>query len=173
MRSSAFVLLGLMLALPPQAQAQGPPASGEEPGPWVLGVSVGLPRADGESYGELLTLGLHASHVRPGRVGADFFVGTLPRVIFEGVLPVAGRAGAVLPLPLGSDLLLLPGAGVGALGGVSSDGAGFGIGLHTGASLIVGVQGRPLLRGGATWHYFAGLGEPLILLEFGVLLRRD
>lgn len=173
MRPSAFVLLGLMLAVPPHAHAQDPRASGGETSPWVLGLSVGVPRADGDSYSEFLTLGLHASHVRPRRVGADFFVGTLPRVLLDGVLPVAGRAGAVLPLRLAPDLLLLPGAGVSALGGASSDGAGFGLGLHTGASLVVGLQGRPLLRGGATWHYFAGLDEPLILLEFGVLLRRD
>jgi hypothetical protein len=173
MRRLAAVCLVLVLVGSSRAQSQEPAEPGPELNPWVMGISAGVPRESGNSYAEYFMVGAHTTHVRPGRVGADVSLSTLPRLVPLGVFPFVIRAGVVLTLPLGSNLLLLPGAGISAVGGISSEGGGAGGGLQAGAALIAAPEGRPRLRAGATWHQLAGLEGAIVVLELGVLFSRD
>ena len=102
MRSPALlrvaVLAAPLLASPAPASAQNSP-SGEgsaTPGPrgWLVGASVGVPLVDGAAIPDLFTIGINWTQLRPGRLGADFSLGTMPRALTEGVIGVIHGAGS-------------------------------------------------------------------------------
>src|SRR5690606_30187544 len=69
------------------------------PSTWVTGASAGVPGNASGWEVELFTISAHTTRVVAGRLGADFAVGTMPRILVEGVLPLGARAGH----PLGAD----------------------------------------------------------------------
>ena len=62
-----------------------------KPRGWLVGGSVGLPVLDGGTSPDLFTVAVHGTQLRPGRLGADFAVGTMPRAFAEGVAIGFGR----------------------------------------------------------------------------------
>lgn len=146
-------------------------AAAAEHGPWLVGGSIGMPVANGSPLPELITIGAHWTQFRPGQLGADFWLGTIPRTLPEGIVTVGARGGVALPFALASGLYLVPSAGLTLLGGVSSGGAGGEAGANAGIAakissksssvgLRVGVTGHRFLRvGGMVWLWEIGLGR--------------
>jgi len=66
----------------------------------ALSLSIGFPGTRNTFESEFFTLGVQWTDVEPGRTGIDLGVGTLPRVLFEGVLGFGARAALVRPVGL-------------------------------------------------------------------------
>jgi hypothetical protein len=139
----------------------------EARGDWLVGGSVGVPGYGSEPVVELFTVGIHWTQFRPGRLGADISVGTMPRVVAEGVAVVGVRAGVALPLALSPHMLLLPSAGVSAIGGAGAGGGGGLAGLNAGVAAVAFGMSRTGLRIGVTWHRFPDTRGALWLAELG------
>jgi hypothetical protein len=135
---------------------------------WVAGASVGVPGDGRQAAPELFTLGLSVTYLQPRNLGFDFSIGTMPRVFAEGFGVVGARANVVLPLPIRRDVVLLPGAGVSAIGALGSEGGGGIVGFNAGLSAIF-ATGPVGLRVGATYHRFETGGDPIWLVEFGIV----
>lgn len=154
-----------------RASSQTAQASGSG-SPYLLSVSVGIPAAYGETARELYTLGVQWTQWKPGRLSADFAVGTMPRLLANGVLGIGLRGGAALPLEISRGAYLLPSAGVsviGVAGGGIADGA---YGPHVGMATVLLGQNNLGVRAGATWNLFREAREGVWLLELGVAIRR-
>src|SRR5256714_10756421 len=110
-----FALIVLVLAAA-RAEAQSPPAATDSAKHaaegWIYGASLGIPGYRSTPAAELFTFGFNFTQLRPGRLGADFSVGTIPSVAVAGILPIGARAGVAFPLAAGPHLLLLPPAAV-------------------------------------------------------------
>lgn len=153
------------------AIAQRPPAdSAANSSGWLVGVSAGLPGYDREPVPELFTIGLNVSQTTPGRLGADFSIGTMPRAFVAGAAVLGARAGAVLPLAPTPDLLLLPSAGVSLLGGAGEGGGAAIAGVNAGIAAVI-WSGDVGARTGITWHRFQDFRGAIWLVEFGVVHR--
>lgn len=137
----------------------------------MTGASVGLPGYASATELRVFTVGVHGTHVRAGRVGVDYSAGTMPWVLVAQRLFVVGaRAGAVLPLAVAEDVLLLPSAGGSVVGGLATGGAAIAEpGLNTGVAMLILGHGGTGLRVGATWHWFRPLERPLWLVEVGIV----
>lgn len=132
---------------------------------WLVGGSIGMPATERGLLPELFTIGGHWTQFRPGQLGVDLSLGTMPRLLLDGLLPVGARADVALPVAASTAVYLMPSAGVSLLGGFSSTGMVGDIGLNVGmAAAIMGSTG---LRAGATWHQFGGGG--VWLLEVGFI----
>jgi hypothetical protein len=165
---SRVVALGLLLfvgARPVSAQDTLSRARSE----WLIGASFGVPGYRSEAAPELFTIGIHWTQLRPGRLGADFSLGTIPRIVVEGVAVLGFRAGGALPLELAPSVLLLPSAGVSVIAGVGPGGGGGAGGLNAGVAAVVLGTSSSGLRTGVTWHRFEDTGGALWLLEVGVV----
>lgn len=136
---------------------------------WLVGISLGVPGHEDEFIPELLTMGVHWTQLRAGRMGADFSLGTVPRALGEGVLVLGARGGIALPLAVSPGILLLPSAGVSILGGVGVAGAGGIVGLNAGVAAVLLQTDAAGLRTGVTWHRFGETGEALWLVEVGLV----
>lgn len=140
---------------------------------WLSGLMVGLPGA-GVSYEPgLFTIGGQWTRVRPGRPGLDLAIGTMPRALQAGVVLVGTRAGVALPVDLASGVLVLPSAGVSALGAAGTAGGGVALGLTAGLSAAAVGAGGTGARAGITWHFLSEMRQPVWLLEVGLVRRRD
>ena len=138
----------------------------------ALSLSVGFPGTGSTFESEFFTLGVQWSDVEPGRTGIDLGVGTLPRVLFEGVLGFGARAALVRPVGIAEALVLLPTAGLSLLAGVAEGGVGGAYGRHMGLGALLASPGGAIgLRPGVSAHRFAGAEETLWLLELGVAVR--
>lgn len=138
-------------------------------GGWLFGASVGVPGYRGEPAPELFTVGFQWTQLSPHRLGADFSLGTMPRLLAEGVAVVGFRAGVAAPLTLAPSVLLLPSAGVSVIGGMGGGGAGGTTGLNAGVAAVVRQTGSVGLRTGITWHRFQDTEAALWLFEVGVV----
>ena len=167
MRSQA-IALGFLLVVcgPAPVRAQTPDSVRQTGSDWAVGASVGFLNSVQSS-----TLGLNLTQLRPGRLGGDFSIGTMPRVLVEGVVPLGARAGLALPVILDSRVLLVPSAGVSALGVASSSGGGGTVGLNAGMAVMVFGTGSLGLRTGVTFHEFGDIRSRICLLEFGVVSK--
>ena len=134
---------------------------------WLVGVSAGVPGAEGGIEPSLFTVGVNVTQLRPGRPGADLAVVTVPRVIAEGFAVVGARAGVALPLVVNPNVLLVPSAGVSLLGAAGAGGGGGTAGLNAGAAAVLLSARGVGVRTGVTWHRFDEAGGGLWLLEFG------
>lgn len=143
------------------------------PSAWLIGASVGVPGYGSDLEPELFTVGAHATRVEPGRLGGDFAVGTMPRFLVEGVLPLGARAGLVLPLELSENLLLVPSGGASMIAALGGGGGLAELGLNVGAAALVLSEGSTGLRAGITWHRFRDLDGAVWLLELGFVVHRD
>ncbi len=136
-------------------------------GDWLVGASFGVPGYGSEALIELFTIGLHWTQLRPGRLGGDFSLGTMPRLLGEGVVVVGLRVGGALPLVLSRGVVLFPSAGASVFGGAGAGGGGGALGLNAGiAGVIFGSTGTGF-RTGVTWHRFEDTGGAIWLLEIG------
>lgn len=143
------------------------------PSAWLIGASIGVPGHGSNLEPEFFTVGAHATRVEPGRPGGDFAVGTMPRVLMEGVLPVGARAGLALPLELSENLLLVASGGASMIAALGGGGGLTELGLNFGAAALVLNEGSTGLRAGITWHRFRDLDGTVWLLELGAVARRD
>jgi len=157
----------LLLVVASQAGAQSDTARREREG-WIIGASVGVPGYGRESAPELFTVGVQWTQLRRGRLGADFSLGTMPRLIGEGVVPVALRGGLALPLAVTPDFLVLPSAGASLFGGVGAEGIGGLVGVNGGVATVIWT-GPVGFRTGVTWHGFQNFRGSIWLVEVGVV----
>jgi hypothetical protein len=135
---------------------------------WIVGPLVGLPGAGSEAAYPLVTLGVGVTRLVPNRVGLDFAIGTVPRVMLDGLFPIAARIGPSIPLPIGRDAFFIPSGGLSAIGIAGAGGVGGVVGWYTGAAAVVAYKSVGL-RAGATVHVLNGGMTPLWLAEIGVM----
>ena len=177
MRSPALfrfaVLAASILASPTPSSAQNSPSAqgSTRPGPrgWLVGGSVGVPMIDGEAVPDLFTIGMNWTQLRPGRLGADFSLGVMPRALTEGVVAGGARGGVALPLALSTGVLVLPSAGVSLLGGAGGGGGAVPIGFNAGLAAVIRGPGSAGLRTGLTWHRFGDAESAVWLWEVGLV----
>jgi hypothetical protein len=172
MRHRALAL-GLVLLVgggPVGAQAIAADSNGR--GDWLVGGSFGVPGYGSHPIPELFTIGIHWTQVRPGQPGPDISIGTMPRVLVEGVAVVGLRAGLALPLALSSGPLVLPSGGVSFIGGAGPGGGGGLVGLNAGIAAVVLGTGPTGPRIGVTWHRFQEVRGAVWLVEFGFVVPR-
>jgi hypothetical protein len=177
MRTAAllrFVLLVAPLIMAGgRATAQSSPlpqdSDGAKPRGWLVGASIGVPAFDGDASPDLFTVAVHGTQLRPGRLGADFELGTMPRALSEGLAVGFARAGVALPVQLSQGVLLLPSAGVSLVGAAGSEDAGGTTGFNAGLAAVLFGAGSVGLRTGVTWHRFGDTGTSLLLGELGLV----
>jgi hypothetical protein len=177
MRAVALLRLALLAAplITPVGLVTGQtsPASRDsdtaKPRGWLIGGSIGVPTADGETSPDLFTVAVHGTQLRPGRLGADFAVGTMPRAVAEGVVVGFARAGVALPFQLSHGVLILPSAGVTLVGAASGAGGGGSSGLNAGLAAVIFGARSVGLRTGVTWHRFGDAGASVALWELGLV----
>jgi hypothetical protein len=172
MRSRALALSVVLLvgASPVGAQIGRADTNVRQPhGDWLVGASFGVPGYGTEPLMELFTIGIQWTQLRPGRLGADFSLGTMPRAFAEGVAVVGLRAGGALPLTLSPGVLLLPSAGASLIGGAGAGGGGGLVGLNAGVAAVVFGTSATGLRTGVTWHRFQEGRGAIWLVEIGVV----
>src|SRR5437764_8415998 len=105
-RLSRISVVCVLAASATHAAAQRPTTdSAATPRDWLFGMSVGVPGYEKEPVPELFTVGLNVSQTKPGRVGADFSIGTMPRALIAGATVLGARAGAVFPIAPTADVL--------------------------------------------------------------------
>lgn len=168
MRSRTLVLGGLLFVVgAAPIGAQPVDTLSQARGDWLIGGSFGVPGYRNEPIPELFTIGIHWTQLRPGRLGADFSLGTMPRVLAEGVAVLGVRAGGALPLALAPRVLFVPSAGVSLIGGAGPGGGGGAAGLNAGVAAVIFGTSSAGLRTGITWHRFEDTGGALWLFEVG------
>ena len=133
---------------------------------WIYGTSLGIPGYRSTPATELFTFGVNFTQLRPGRLGADFSLGTIPLVAAEGIIPIGTRAGVAFPLAAGPYLLVLPSAGVSTIIAMGPEG-GAGVGGVNAGIATIAHAGSLGLRTGITWHGFANTSGAIWLLEIG------
>ena len=141
-------------------------------GDWLIGASIGVPGYGTEPVAELFTVGIHWTQLRPGKLGADFSLGTMPRVLAEGVAVVGFRVGGAVPLALSPGVVLLPSAGASLIGGAGPDGGGGLFGLNAGVAAVLFRTSATGLRTGITWHQFQESRGAIWLVEIGFVGTR-
>src|SRR5262245_49027479 len=167
-----LLLLSIAGAASPQSPASQPdsakPDSAKRVRHWVVGMSLGVPGYGNEAAPMLTTVGVHGTEYRPGRVGGDFSVGTMPAAISFGVVPLGVRMGIAVPLEnRQAGFAVVPSAGTSILGVFSPGGEGdWTIGLNAGLATII-WSGSVGFRSGVTVHQFAHVERPVWLLELG------
>jgi hypothetical protein len=135
---------------------------------WVIAGSLGVFGAGGQTAPlELTTVGVSFTHVRPGGLGADIAIGTMPRALVAGLFVLGSRLDATVALPIAPGVLLLPAGGLSVIGGMGEGGGGGLIGYNLGGAAVFGT-GSVGLRTGLTWHQFQESGSGVWLLEVGV-----
>jgi hypothetical protein len=166
-------LAASLLASPAPAPAQNSPSAqgSAEPGPrgWLIGASFGVTVIDGEAVPDLFAIGIHWTQLRPGRLGADFSLGTMPRALTEGVLAGGARGGVALPLAFSAGVLVLPSVGVSLLGGAGDGGGAGTAGFNAGLAAVIHGAGSAGLRTGVTWHRFGDAGSAVWLWEVALV----
>ena len=167
-RGAGRVVLVLLLALAAgQAAAQDASRPDEGSG-WIVGGSVGLIGFGSQTLPiELSTVGLHVTQVNRGSIGADFSIGTIPRLFAEGAFALGTRLGVTTPLQLAPGVLLLPSAGLTLIAGAGGGGAGALYGYNLGGATVLGT-GNVGLRAGVTWHLMSEAQEGIWLFEVGI-----
>jgi hypothetical protein len=161
----ATVVLTLILSTEAHAQTSDSISTARD---WVIGVSAGIPGYEREPVPMLFTVGLNVSQTKPGRLGADFSIGTMPTAIVLGAAVLGARGGVVFPIAPSPAVTLLPSAGVSLVGGAAEGGGGAIAGLNAGVATIFWT-GDVGIRTGVTWHRFQDFRESVWLVEFGVV----
>jgi hypothetical protein len=141
---------------------------------WLTGVSLGLPGYGSATDPTFFTFGFNVSRLRPGHLGPDLSIGTLPMWLAEGAVPFGVRAGFALPVEAAPHFLVLPSAGLTVIGLLSPDGGGAIRGYNVGLATVA-YSGTVGLRTGVTLHSFPDARGAAWLLEVGIVsvpLRR-
>ena len=160
MLAASFLLLGAGYTL---AQAQDTAA--DKPAEWFIGMSLGVPGAQRNVYPAFTTVGLQFTQVRAGRIGGDIAIGTMPYLFANSMIPFGFRGDVTVPL-VTPHLIVLPSAGVSAIGAMAPGGGGGTMGVNGGIAAVVRTGGIGL-RTGITWHKFPGTEGLIWLAEVG------
>jgi hypothetical protein len=138
---------------------------------WMVGASLGMLGVGNRPAPlELTTVGVHFTHIQPGRLGADISLGTVPRALAEAVLAFGLRAGVTLPVRINEGILVLPSAGVTVCGAGGEGAAAGAYGFNFGGAAVIGT-GPVGLRTGVTWHRIGASAPAIWLLELGFVRR--
>jgi len=148
--------------------AQGQDSASTRRDGWLVGPLLGMPGAGSDYDLTFFTLGVGVTRLVPNRPGIDFAIGTVPRAIPEGILPIAVRVGPSISLALSRDAFVIPSVGVSGLGAVASGGATAIGGYYWGAAALV-ARNRVGFRAGVTWHRPVDADVSLWLVEIGVM----
>src|SRR5687767_12521847 len=162
----ALLVAVLLIASAPVARGQDSTSSGRNG--WVIGPLLGVPGAGSDYDPSFFTLGVGVTRLSPNRPGLDFAIGTVPRAIPEGILPIGARIGASIPLALGPDAFVIPSAGASGIGAVGAGVVGAVGGYYWGAAGLV-ARGRTGSRAGITWHRPFEADASVWLVEVGVM----
>ena len=162
----ALLVVLLLVAVAPVARGQDSTSSGRNG--YVIGPLLGVPGAGSDYDPSFFTLGVGVTRLSPNRPGLDFAIGTVPRAIPEGILPIGARVGASIPFALGRDAFVIPSAGASGLGAVGGAGVGAIGGYYWGAAGLV-ARGRTGFRAGITWHRPYEADDSVWLVEVGVM----
>ena len=162
------LLIALLLLVVVHPVAHGQDATSTRRDGWIVGPLVGLPGVGSEYELSLATLGIGVTRFAPNRPGLDFAIGTVPRVIAEGLFPVAARVGPSLPVSLTPDAFLIPSVGLSGIGAVGGGGAAGAAGVYGGIAGVV-ARGSVGFRAGITWHRLSVTEGSLWLIEVGVM----
>jgi hypothetical protein len=168
-----LVVTTLTLASPRSVHAQDSTANAHDAttarrNGWIVGPLVGLPGVRSKAVYPLVTLGVGVTRLVPDHVGVDFAIGTAPRLIAEGLVPIAVRIGPSIPLVLGPDAFFIPSAGLSAIGTASGEDFGGDVGWFAGAAAVV-ARGPLGFRAGVTVHGPLFAATPLWLAEIGIM----
>ena len=163
MRARSLAVL-VLVATAARAQAQDSTAAAAHGG-WISGISLGVPGRRHEAVPDLFTFGGNFTQLRPGRLGADISLGTMPYALAFGVVPIGVRADVALPIATAKHLLVIPSAGV---SGIATIGVINGpvLGANVGLATILHGGGSGV-RAGVTWHGFGGVEGSYWLAELG------
>jgi len=143
-------------------------AAAARPHGWIVGPLVGLPGAGSEAAYPLLTLGVGVTRFVPNEPGLDFAIGTAPYALAFGVIPVAARLGASIPMALSRDAFLIPSAGISAVAAAGDEVGPPVVGWYWGGAAVV-AHGSVGLRVGVTWHQIPHSEPSVWLVEVGVM----
>jgi hypothetical protein len=135
---------------------------------WIVGPLLGVPGVGSDYDVGFFTLGVGVTRLVPNRPGLDFAIGTVPRLIPKGVLPIGVRVGPSIPLAVGPDVFIIPSVGLSGVGAVGTEGGGGMGGFYWGAAAVA-ARGQVGLRVGATWHRPFAADVSGWLLGFGVM----
>jgi hypothetical protein len=136
---------------------------------WIVGPSIGMPTANGETSPELLTVGLNFTRLSPGRPGADIAFGTMPRALADGVAVFGFRADVAYPLAVFPHLMVFPAAGLSVIGALGEGGGGGTMGVNAGLSAVFHGDSPTGLRLGVTAHQFSLVETTIFLIEVGMV----
>jgi hypothetical protein len=161
-----FVVVTLTLAVQRPARAQDSTVATRDG--WIVGPLVGLPGIGSEAAYPLVTLGVGVTRLVPNHMGLDFAIGTAPRVIADGLVPVAARIGPSIPLALGPNAYFIPSAGFSAMGLASVEGVGGVAGWYAGGAAVM-AHGPVGFRAGVTLHSPLFAARPVWLAEIGIM----
>jgi hypothetical protein len=158
--SLAFCLAG---ALPQQLQAQLPSSSRLE----GVSIGAGLDRFVYDGFG-VTALTYRRSELRPGRLGSELSVSFFPQVLAARALLFAPDIGAAYNLSLSHSTVLIK-AGASVLTGLGTD-LVFVPGAHLGAGMILRIDDRTGVRIDAIRHFYMDTGETAAVWSLGLAL---
>jgi hypothetical protein len=167
-REAHRLLIGALLLAADVGLARGQDTTSTRRDGWIVGPLVGLPGSGSDYELSLVTLGVGVTRLSPNRPGLDFAIGTVPRLIPEGLFPIGARIGASIPLSLTPDAFLMPSAGLSGVGAVGSGGAA-GTGGYYGGIAAVVTRGNVGFRAGVTVHRTPDADLAVWLVEIGVM----
>jgi hypothetical protein len=164
----SLVLLSSARPLPGQTAPHDVDTASAPAADWLVSASFGVPGFRSQPILELFTIGMQWTQFRPGRLGGDFSLGTMPRLLAEGALVLGFRGGTALPIAVTPNLVVVPSAGVSLIGGAGQGGGGGVAGLNGGLAVVLFGTGTTGLRTGITWHRFEDTRAAVWLVEMGV-----
>ena len=175
MRAPALIRCLLLaaptLTLPAPAAAQSsqpqPSSTLSRPSGWLFSASLGVPTVSGSATPEMFTVAARWTQARPGRLGAEFSLGAMPRFLGEGIVVGFAGGGVGLPLQVSQRLLVIPSVGLTLAGAASGGGGESTTGVGAGLAAVT-TSGPVGLRAGVTVHRFAAAEEPVVLWEIGL-----
>ena len=153
-----FGIVAIAILLPVNAKAQ----DSTQKDPWLSTFSVGFPSVGQDVALLLFTVGGNFTRMRPGTLGPDFSVGTMPILLTAGLMPIAARAGVALPMQYSAEGFILATAGVGA----AMISPGMSDGTVTAVNFGIALATKQGTRVGITWHRFSET-ETIMLFEVG------
>ena len=162
----ALLVAALLVSSAPVARSQDSTSSRRDG--WVTGPLLGVPGAGSDYDPSFFTLGVGVTRLSPNRPGLDFAIGTVPRAIPEGIVPIGARVGASIPFALSPDAFVIPSAGASGIGAVGGGGVGAIGGYYWGAAGLI-ARGRVGFRAGITWHRPVEADDSVWLVEVGVM----
>jgi hypothetical protein len=166
-RPAGALLVGLLLVVSAPV-ARGQDSSRAQRQGWVVGPLLGVPGAGSEYDPTFFTFGVGFTRLSPSRPGLDAAIGTIPRAIPEGFIPIGVRVGASIPIAMSADAFITPSAGASGIGAAGSGGVGAIGGYYWGAAALV-AHGNAGVRAGVTWHRPFGAEGSVWLVEIGVM----